>query len=155
MKKLNCLLFAVSFTAITPAIAAKYSPTDAVWVGKTCEDHSSNAFNCFQYVTDIADAYFVLNPNCPRPEGASFMDMYEKIRLKLAEAARQNQTEVAAASVVLNTLSELNPCPSAPIAAEAKAKNCGDLFTVLNNQWANNYVKQAALEAARNRGCLN
>ena len=155
MRWLKCLVIGLFIIATSPARADQYALDDATWLRKVCVDDEKGFFTCIQYLSAIADVYFLLHPTCRRPDGTF---VYEALVAKVQEKTRamtvQQQAQMTSAGVAYSSVAEVHPCQVPGKSSLNFERDCRPFWEGLSSKLLDSFQKQAILETLRNRGCL-
>jgi hypothetical protein len=157
----NLVLANATFAQNEPLQFGPYKLSQASALVRVCELEKANSFGetCLSYVTAISDMYFLMYPQCKRPDLIAFnTQVYDNIRIIAGSMSKQKLESESAVSIVYQAVATAYPCQ---VVAETQARQAPDAvkckkgMELLGNDWANSFQKQAVLELLRNSGCLN
>ena len=161
MKRILSALFfctqSYSLQAAGQSSLLPYNPSTVSALVKVCTLNTAGAkgSDCLSYVRAISDLYFLMNPQCNRPDLIAFdSQVSQNIKSIVSSIPPNMRDKEFAATVVYQAVSRANPCQAnaAPNVRDQSA--CKSGIDVLSNPWANDFLKQAVLEKMRSNGCL-
>lgn len=148
-------LYASHATAQSSLLPYEPSPVSTLLKVCTLNTTGQKSSDCMSYVRGISDLYFIMNPQCSRPDLIAFDDQVSRNIESIVKSIPQNMRDKEfAATVVFQAVSRANPCQANAVPNVVNHTACKKGLEVLSNAWANEDMKKVVLEKMRNIGCL-